>query len=68
MTATEIGKTWDDWIRVRAYDSGTLPAPCVGVHYAGTARQGCEYLMPPEMARELARMLTEAADALEGKE
>lgn len=66
MTAREIGKVWNDWITVRAYDHEDLPS--VGIYYADTARQGCEYLMPPDKARELARMLTEAADALEGKE
>lgn len=66
MTATEIGTVWNDWIRVRAYDHEDLP--CVGIYYSDTARQGCEYLMPPEMARRLAKLLTEAADALEGKE
>lgn len=65
MTIREIGKVWNDWITVRAYDDHPL-SPCVGIHYAGTIRQGCEYLMPPDQARELARMLTEAADALEG--
>ena len=66
MIVTVIGKVWDDWITVRAYDDEAMPS--VGIHYAGTIRQGCEYLMPPDKARELARMLTEAADALEGKE
>ena len=63
MTIKEIGKVWEDWITVRTY---TLPLPCVGIYYADTARQGHEYLMPPDEVRKLAVMLMEAADALEG--
>jgi hypothetical protein len=64
MIVTEIGKVQNDRITVRTYDGEDLSS--VGIHYAGTIRQGCEYLMDPDMARELARMLTEAADYLEG--
>lgn len=66
MSDREIGKIWNDWITVRAYDRDDLP--CVGIYYADTARQGCEYLIPPDMARELADLLVKAADAAEGSQ
>lgn len=66
MIVTEIGKVQNDRITVRAYDGEDHSS--VGIYYAGTIRLGREYLMDPDQARELARMLTEAADDLEGKE
>ena len=51
MIVTEIGKVQNDKITVRVYDGEDLTS--VGIHYAGTIRQGCEYLLPPDKAREL---------------